>query len=473
MLFNSLEFLVFFPTVYAAYLALSRWRRAQNALLLAASFLFYGWWDWRFLGLMIFSITVDWGIGQAMGRAEEDRRRKRLLLLSVCTQLGVLGFFKYFGFFASTLVAALHGVGIDAHAPTLKVVLPVGISFYTFQTMSYTIDVYRRRLAPVRSWPDFALFISFFPQLVAGPIERATHLLPQVLSRRTVTAEGVNTGLYLVMVGLFKKIVIADNLALVANEIFNNYTKFRGVDTLVGALAFTFQIYCDFSGYSDIARGVARMMGFDIMVNFRLPYFATSPSDFWRRWHISLSTWLRDYLYIGLGGNRGSEWRTYRNLALTMLLGGLWHGAAWNYVIWGAFHGLILVIYRRVETWRASAGRPPVHWYGLATPVKMLLMFVLTVIGWILFRSHSTDQVWQMLTRIGLETSPRSGELARTLLFYASPLVVAQAVQQWRRDLLLFPKLPAALLGPAYGVMIALMLVLGVRESMEFIYFQF
>ena len=473
MLFNSLEFLVFFPTVFAAYVALGRWHKAQNLLLLAASFLFYGWWDWRFLGLMTFSITVDWAIGQAMARTEDARRRKRLLLLSVTTQLGVLGFFKYFGFFARSLVAALHGVGVDAHAPTLQIVLPVGISFYTFQTMSYTIDVYRRRLAPIRSYTDFALYISFFPQLVAGPIERATHLLPQVTSPRQVTAEGLNTGLYLVMVGLFKKVVIADNLALLADEIFNHYTKFRGLDSLIGALAFTFQIYCDFSGYSDIARGVARMMGFDLMVNFRLPYFATSPSDFWRRWHISLSTWLRDYLYIGLGGNRGSEWKTYRNLALTMLLGGLWHGAAWNFVLWGAFHGLILVVYRRVETWHAASGRDPVRWFGLATPIKMALMFCLTVVGWILFRSHSTDQAWQMLVRVGLDGSPRTLELAQTLAFYAVPLMVAQAIQQWKRDLLLFPKLPAPLLGPAYGAMIALMLVLGVRESMEFIYFQF
>ena len=473
MLFNSFEFLVFFLVVYTAYLALSRWHRGQNLMLLAASLVFYGWWDWRFLGLMAFSITVDWAIARGIAGSDDERRRKRLLITSVVTQMTILGFFKYFGFFVESFVLALHGLGVDVSAPTLKVVLPVGISFYTFQTMSYTIDVYRRAMAPVRRWTDFALYISFFPQLVAGPIERATHLIPQVLSPRKVTWDGIHVGMFLVMVGLFKKVVIADNLGLVADEVFNNYTKFQGLDTLIGALAFTFQIYCDFSAYSDIARGVARMMGFDLMVNFRLPYFSVSPSDFWRRWHISLSTWLRDYLYIGLGGNRHGEWKTYRNLALTMLLGGLWHGAAWNFVFWGAFHGLILVIYRFAEQTRAARGKPPVHLWGLALPLRILVMFALTVVGWILFRSHSVDQLWQMLTRIGPETSPRTLEFAQTLLFFSLPLMLAQAIEQWRRDLLVFPKLPAPLLATLYAIMIALMLVLGVRESMEFIYFQF
>ena len=473
MLFNSFEFLIFFLVVYSAYLALSRWHRGQNLVLLAASLVFYGWWDWRFLGLMIFSITVDWTIGIAMAASDDPRKRKRLLIASIVTQMSILGFFKYYGFFVESLEIALGSLGIDVSAPTFKVLLPVGISFYTFQTMSYTIDVYRRLMTPVRLWTDFALYISFFPQLVAGPIERATHLIPQVLSPRKVTWDGVHAGIFLVLVGLFKKVVIADNLGRVADEVFNNYTQFTGLDTLIGALAFTFQIYCDFSAYSDIARGVARMMGFDLMVNFRLPYFAVSPSDFWRRWHISLSTWLRDYLYIGLGGNRGGAFKTYRNLALTMLLGGLWHGAAWNFVLWGAFHGLILVIYRFAEETRARSGKPPVHLWGLALPLRIALMFVLTVIGWILFRSHSLDQLWQMIIRIGPEASPRTLELAQTLLFFTVPLMLAQAIEQWRRDLLIVPKLPAPLLGLLYALMIALMLVLGVRESMEFIYFQF
>ena len=471
MLFNSFEFLAFFAVVYAAYLALSRSHRGQNLLLLGASLVFYGWWDWRFLGLMLLSIAVDWTLARAIDASDDATRRKRLLLVSVATQLTILGAFKYFGFFAHSLALALASLGLEVHAPTLSLVLPVGISFYTFQTMSYTIDVYRRAVAPVRRFTDFALFIAFFPQLVAGPIERATHLLPQILRPRTLTWDGVHTGVFLVLVGLFKKVVIADNLALVADEVFNHYTQYQGVDTLVGALAFTFQIYCDFSAYSDIARGSARLLGFDLMVNFRLPYFAVSPADFWRRWHISLSSWLRDYLYIPLGGNRLGEWRTYRNLGLTMLLGGLWHGAAWNFVLWGGFHGLLLVLYRLGE--QARAGKPPIHLRGLALPLRVLIMFALTVVGWILFRSHSLDQLWQMLTRIGPTTSPRTLELVQTLLFFTLPLVLAQAIEQWRGDLLVFARLPAPLLGILYGLLIAAMLVLGVRESMEFIYFRF
>ena len=471
MLFNSFEFLAFFAVVYAAYLALSRSHRGQNLLLLGASLVFYGWWDWRFLGLMLLSIAVDWTLARAIDASDDATRRKRLLLVSVATQLTILGAFKYFGFFAHSLALALASLGLEVHAPTLSLVLPVGISFYTFQTMSYTIDVYRRAVAPVRRFTDFALFIAFFPQLVAGPIERATHLLPQILRPRTLTWDDVHTGVFLVLVGLFKKVVIADNLALVADEVFNHYTQYQGVDTLVGALAFTFQIYCDFSAYSDIARGSARLLGFDLMVNFRLPYFAVSPADFWRRWHISLSSWLRDYLYIPLGGNRLGEWRTYRNLGLTMLLGGLWHGAAWNFVLWGGFHGLLLVLYRLGE--QARAGKPPIHLRGLALPLRVLIMFALTVVGWILFRSHSLDQLWQMLTRIGPTTSPRTLELVQTLLFFTLPLVLAQAIEQWRGDLLVFARLPAPLLGILYGLLIAAMLVLGVRESMEFIYFRF
>lgn len=473
MLFNSFDFLYFFPIAYAGYLLSSRWLRLQNLWLLAASFVFYGWWDWRFLGLMVFSITVDWHIGRTMARTAAPSRRKNLLRLSVVTQLGVLGFFKYFGFFAHSAAAALASLGLQVHAPTLEIVLPVGISFYTFQTMSYTIDLYRGRMDPVRRWTDFALYISFFPQLVAGPIERATHLIPQVLSPRRIDAPGVLAGIHLIVVGFFKKVVIADNLAVVANRVFDHYGEYSGVDTLIGALAFTFQIYCDFSGYSDIARGLARLMGFDIMLNFRLPYFATSPSDFWRRWHISLSSWLRDYLYISLGGNRGGEARTYRNLALTMLLGGLWHGPAWNFVLWGAFHGIILILYRRAETWAAGRTRRPVFPLAVRVGAQMAVMFCLTVVGWILFRSRSADQAWQMLTRLGFASSEHTWELLHALLFYTLPLIGAQVIQHFRRDLFWLPRWPAPVVGAVYAILVALTLVLGVRESMEFIYFQF
>ena len=471
MLFNSFEFLAFFAAVLAAYLALSRWHRGQNLLLLAASLVFYGWWDWRFLGLMLAAISVDWAVALAVAASDDPRRRKRLLLVSLVTQLTILGCFKYLGFFVASLTRALGSLGVAVHAPTLELVLPVGISFYTFQSIGYAIDVYRRALPPVRRWTDFALFISFFPQLVAGPIERATHLLPQILKPRAVTWTHIHTGLFLINVGIFKKVVLADNLALLADEIFNHHTRYQGLDLAVGALAFTFQIYCDFSAYSDIARGVAKMLGFDLMVNFRLPYFAVSPADFWRRWHISLSTWLRDYLYIPLGGNRHGEWRTYRNLALTMLLGGLWHGAAWNFVLWGAFHGLILIVYRLAE--QARANKPPPPLAALTLPLRVLAMFALTVFGWILFRARSLDQLWHFLTRIGPATSPHTLEFVHTLLFFTLPLILAQAIEQRRGDLLTFNRLSPPLLGLLHGLLITLLIILGVRQSMEFIYFQF
>ena len=471
MLFNSFEFLAFFAAVLAAYLALSRWHRGQNLLLLAASLVFYGWWDWRFLGLMLAAISVDWAVALAVAASDDPRRRKRLLLVSLVTQLTILGCFKYLGFFVASLTRALGSLGVAVHAPTLELVLPVGISFYTFQSIGYAIDVYRRALPPVRRWTDFALFISFFPQLVAGPIERATHLLPQILKPRAVTWTHIHTGLFLINVGIFKKVVLADKLALLANEIFNHHTRYQGLDLAVGALAFTFQIYCDFSAYSDIARGVAKMLGFDLMVNFRLPYFAVSPADFWRRWHISLSTWLRDYLYIPLGGNRHGEWRTYRNLALTMLLGGLWHGAAWNFVLWGAFHGLILIVYRLAE--QARANKPPLPLAALTLPLRVLAMFALTVFGWILFRARSLDQLWHFLTRIGPATSPHTLEFVHTLLFFTLPLLLAQTIEQRRGDLLTFNRLSPPLLGLLHGLLITLLIILGVRQSMEFIYFQF
>ena len=471
MLFNSFEFLAFFAAVFAAYLALSRWHRGQNLLLLAASLVFYGWWDWRFLGLMLAAISVDWAVALAVAASDDPRRRKRLLLVSLVTQLTILGCFKYLGFFVASLTGALGSLGVAVHAPTLELVLPVGISFYTFQSIGYAIDVYRRALPPVRRWTDFALFISFFPQLVAGPIERATHLLPQILKPRAVTWTHIHTGLFLINVGIFKKVVLADNLALLADEIFNHHTRYQGLDLAVGALAFTFQIYCDFSAYSDIARGVAKMLGFDLMVNFRLPYFAVSPADFWRRWHISLSTWLRDYLYIPLGGNRHGEWRTYRNLALTMLLGGLWHGAAWNFVLWGAFHGLILIVYRLAE--QARANKPPLPLAALTLPLRVLAMFALTVFGWILFRARSLDQLWHFLTRIGPATSPHTLEFVHTLLFFTLPQLLAQTIEQRRGDLLTFNRLSPPLLGLLHGLLITLLIILGVRQSMEFIYFQF
>ncbi len=469
MLFNSFVFLVFFAGFYNTYLHCMRWRRAQNALLLAGSYLFYGWWDWRFLGLLLLSTVIDFSVAQALSRSSEAGRRKLLVGLSVASNLSILGFFKYFNFFADTLVTTLAGVGLQLDAVTLEVILPVGISFYTFQTLSYTIDVYRRRMEATDSLLNFAVFVAFFPQLVAGPIERAQRFLPQVAAPRVITARNIDEGVFLLIWGLFKKMVIADNAAIIANEVFNNYQEHSGLILLVGALAFTLQIYCDFSGYSDIARGLSKLMGFELMVNFKLPYFARTPSEFWLRWHVSLSSWLRDYLYISLGGNRGTPWLTYRNLCLTMLLGGLWHGAAWNFVAWGAFHGAILVVYRALGVTHQRVAQMP--W--IANLAAWGVMFGLTVFGWILFRARSLDQITHFVTQMGLEVSDQCATLAWDLAVFWAPLLVVQFWQLHRNDLLIIPKMPLVVRSVTYALLICGLMVFGAGESQEFIYFQF
>lgn len=508
MLFNSWAFLGFFATVYGLYVgfwALSSWCgrrgwkglgraigergfRAQNLMLLPASMVFYASWDWRFLILMWVSITTDFWVARWMHQDRMGIMRRLLLVVSLCVNLGILGFFKYFDFFAESVREGLERLGVHADPFTLGVVLPVGISFYTFQSLSYTIDVYRRKVHPRMSpgrrgllldYLDFGLYISFFPQLVAGPIERASHLLPQVQGPRRARAGDVDAGLWLIVWGLFKKVVIADSAAIVANEVFGNHHEHAGAGILVGAAAFAVQIYADFSAYSDIARGCARLMGFDIMLNFRLPYFAVSPSDFWRRWHISLSSWLRDYLYIPLGGNRKGPRRTCINLMLTMLLGGLWHGAAWNYVIWGAFHGLLLIAYRPFSRGDPDAPRPRSVLGVLRTGVAMLVMLNFTLIGWVIFRCSSATQVWEMLSSVGLRTVAEGGDrmgtavMARSLAWAAAPLLLVQITQHIARDMLVPTRLPAVLKGLLYGGLIAAMAVYGVRERIEFIYFRF
>ncbi len=335
MLFNSGVFLQFFAAFLLLYWLLRGNLQARNLLIVAASYLFYGWWDWRFLGLLAFSSLFDYGVGLGLDRVATPGKRKALLVASVVCNLTILGFFKYYDFFVESGVRLLADLHVPFQPSLLHVILPVGISFYTFQSMSYALDVYRRTVPPTRNLLQFLAFVCFFPQLVAGPISRASHLLPQFGQTRRITGEMIEEGVWLMLWGMFKKVVLADNFAPLADLVFQG-SSFTGPMVLLGTLAFGLQIYCDFSGYSDIARGAARVLGFDIIFNFNLPYAATSLREFWRRWHISLSTWLRDYLYISLGGNRRGAARTYANLLLTMLLGGLWHGAAWNYVLWGA-----------------------------------------------------------------------------------------------------------------------------------------
>lgn len=334
MLFNSFTFLVFLPIVFAIYWLIGKKHlKLQNLFLLLASYVFYGWWDYRFLSLLFFSTIVDYWVGLQLLKAEAPKARKFWLGVSLTVNLGMLSFFKYYNFFVDSFVDLLNSIGYQANPFTLKIILPVGISFYTFQTLSYVIDVYRRKLEPTKDFIAFATFITFFPQLVAGPIERATHLLPQILKPRVFNYQRAITGARLILWGMFKKIAIADALAPSVNEIFGNHQGYDSWTLLLGAFYFSLQIYCDFSGYSDIAIGLSRWFGIDLMTNFRFPYFSRSIGEFWRRWHISLSTWFRDYVYIPLGGSHVGKSKSLRNVLIVFLVSGFWHGANWTFIV--------------------------------------------------------------------------------------------------------------------------------------------
>ena len=392
MLFNSLDFAIFLPIVFGLYwFVVNKNLRAQNVLVVAASYLFYGWWDWRFLSLIAASTLVDYFVGKALGDMDDSRKRKLLLWASLLFNLGLLGFFKYFNFFADNFASAFSFLGYDMTPASLDIILPVGISFYTFQTLSYTIDVYRRRLEPTRDLLAFAAFVSFFPQLVAGPIERAADLLPQFFRKRYFHYRLAVDGMRQILWGLFKKMVIADNCAAHADVIFSDPGAYSGSTLVLGALFFTFQIYGDFSGYSDIAIGTARLFGFKLRKNFAFPYFSRDIAEFWRRWHISLSTWFRDYLYIPLGGSRGGTALRIRNTFVIFLVSGFWHGANWTFIVWGALHALFFLPL-------LLAGKNRVNLHIVADERRlpsareawqMLLTFTLVMLAWVFFRSPS------------------------------------------------------------------------------------
>lgn len=473
MLFNSWLFVAFLVVVLPLYYGLPF--RAQNIMLLVASYVFYGAWSWKFLSLIAISTVVDYAVGLMLHRAKDRKARRWLLALSCAVNLGILGYFKYCNFFVDSLVDLLAGLGLSVHYVPLSIVLPVGISFYTFQTMSYTIDVYRRNLAPTRNFLDFALYVAFFPQLVAGPIERATALLPQVVNRRQVTWDRLVQGGWLVLLGFFKKLVIADNLAPVVDRVFGSGDQVGGLECLLAIYAFAYQIYCDFSGYSDIARGLAKWMGFDLMVNFEMPYLARNAAEFWRRWHISLSTWLRDYLYIPLGGNRLGPNKTYRNLMITMLLGGLWHGAAWNFVLWGLFHGGILCIHR---PWHRRSGptRQSGGVSGAVTNVlAVIFMFHVTCVGWLLFRATSAQQVFGFLGRICTDLTPNKAgvDMIGPVVFFPALLWVIEAYVQNKDDPRQRPGWRWGLGPVLVTAMMLALLYLAAPAGGDFIYFRF
>jgi D-alanyl-lipoteichoic acid acyltransferase DltB (MBOAT superfamily) len=398
MLFNSIDFAIFLPLVFIVYWLLQnhglKW---QNALLLVSSYIFYGWWDWRFLSLIIFSSFIDYFLGLSIAKSDVKRKRKLFLILSLVVNLGFLGFFKYYNFFAQNFADAFTFFGQSIEPSRLNIILPVGISFYTFQTLSYTIDVYRKKLEPTRDIIAFFAFVSFFPQLVAGPIERATNLLPQFYKKREFNNNLAIDGLQQILWGLFKKIVIADNCAQYVNDIFNNYDMYSTPTLILGAVYFAFQIYGDFSGYSDIAIGTSKLFGFKLMTNFKYPYFSRDIAEFWRRWHISLSTWFRDYLYIPLGGSRGNKLNALRNTIIVFVVSGFWHGANWTFIVWGALNALyflplLLLKQNRRYLDNAADNR---NFPSFNEAIRILMTFSIVTLAWVFFRaeniSHAID----------------------------------------------------------------------------------
>lgn len=393
MFFNSIEFAIFLPLVFAIYWALSaKGIKIQNLFIVIVSYIFYGWWDWRFLILIFFSTLTDYLIGLKLSEEQNSKYRLRLLWSSIIINLGLLGFFKYAGFFVENFKTAFTFFGFNFEHQSLNIILPVGISFYTFQTLSYTIDVYKRRLVPTNDFTTFAAYVSFFPQLVAGPIERATNLLPQFSVKRSFTYNNAADGMRQILWGLFKKIVVADNCAQIANHVFDSSTSQNGIVLIIGAMAFGFQIYGDFSGYSDIAIGVSKLFGIDIMRNFNVPYFSRDIAEFWRRWHISLTTWFRDYVYIPLGGSRVSKIKVLRNTLIIFLISGFWHGANWTFVAWGLYHALLFIphiIFNRKSKYPIAAINKLPSFYEL---IQISTTFMLVTLGWIFFRSESIQQ---------------------------------------------------------------------------------
>ena len=403
MLFNSIDFAIFLPVVFILYWFIcNKSLKLQNILIVIASYVFYGWWDWRFLSLILFSTVVDYTIGIALSKQEHQTKRKLLLWTSILINLGLLCFFKYYNFFLENFTDAFSFFGSKIQADNLNIILPVGISFYTFQTLSYTIDVYKQKLEPTKDIVAFSAFVSFFPQLVAGPIERASNLLPQFYKKRTFNYQNAMIGVRQIIWGLFKKIVIADTCSQYVNEIFKNYETHSSLTLIIGAICFSFQIYCDFSGYSDIAIGTSRLFGFNLMKNFKYPYFSRDIAEFWRRWHISLSTWFRDYIYIPLGGSHGSKWSQVRNVFIIFIVSGFWHGANWTFVTWGALNAvyfLPLLLFNKnrkhIDIISKDSSIPT-----FKELILILNTFILTTFSWIFFRSENLEAAFLYIKRI-------------------------------------------------------------------------
>ncbi|MBP6825453.1 MAG: MBOAT family protein [Saprospiraceae bacterium] len=469
MLFNSIDFAFFLPIVFFLFWLGARGSlRLQNLLLLVSSYIFYGWWDWRYLMLLIFSSLFDFYIGLALHKQEDGRRRSLLFWSSIGVNLTLLGFFKYYNFFADSFVNAFSMFGQQLHLPTLKVILPVGISFYTFQSMSYAINIYWRKLTPTRDILAYTAFVSFFPQLVAGPIERATNLLPQFYKPKEFDYSLITKGLKMMLLGFFMKVVIADRLSLYVDSVYNNIGMHTGWSFMVASFFFALQIYGDFAGYSLIAIGTAKLFGFNLMQNFNRPYFSASFRDFWSRWHISLSTWFKDYVYVPLGGNRGSKPRTYFNLFTTFLVSGLWHGANWTFVVWGAMHGAFQIIERMIKN-TVNIKLPKV--------VSILFVFALTCLAWVFFRAKSVNDAFYviqtMFTHAGDSVHIGDKGIFAFSIMGIFMLFAMEFTMEYYPDFSLLNHRRAPVRFATILVMLVYIISLGVFDGSQFIYFQF
>jgi len=473
MLFNSIEFLLFLPIVFVLYwFVFNKNIKHQNLLILVSSYFFYGWWDYRFLSLIILSTIVDYVIGLNISNQSSKNNQKILLWCSVLFNLGVLGFFKYYNFFIESWIDLFSSIGYEINSVwTLNIILPVGISFYTFQTMSYTIDIFKGKLNPTKDFVSFAAFVSFFPQLVAGPIERATNLLPQILNKREFKYEQGVQGLKLIFWGLFKKVVIADTLAPVVNDIFENYQDFGGVTLWLGAIYFAFQIYCDFSGYSDIAIGTSKLFGFEVMSNFKFPYFSRNIGEFWRRWHISLSTWFRDYLYIPLGGSKKGKWISLINIFIIFLVSGFWHGANWTFIVWGLFHSILFIPSFIFKTNRKYVSSIIAENSLMPSPKEFIQVgttFILVTIGWVFFRSETIGDSFNYIINMTQNFQIPKLNFAKYLVF-----IFVLLITDWnfRKD----ERLEKGEINIIFFGIVAVYLVSKIIMSAntEFIYFEF
>lgn len=476
MLFTSAEFLVFLPLVFALYWLLAHRLKWQNLLVVVASYVFYGWWDWRFLLLIAFTSACSFAFGLLINRSlneGKERKARWFNTLNIVINIAILALFKYHNFFVESLVSLFPRIG--AEKLLLNLILPVGISFYTFQALSYTIDVYRQKIEPTRDVVQFFAYVSFFPQLVAGPIERATQLLPQFGKEREFNDSMAVDGIRQMLWGFFKKIVVADNCAVFVDNVWGNYTGQSGSTLLVAAFLFSIQIYCDFSGYSDIAIGCAKLFGIKLMRNFNVPYFSRDIAEFWRRWHISLTTWFRDYIYIPMGGSRVSKAKVIRNTLVIFLVSGLWHGANWTFVVWGAYHALLflpLIVMGKNRKYTNIVAEervlPSLKEFG-----QMLLTFLLAMVGWVLFRSETIGQAWDFLGGMfdkSLFTMPAIP--VKTLLFVAIMLVVEWIQRKKEHGFVMDGVKSGVLRYACYIAVLAVIFVFGVFNE-SFIYFQF